>query len=33
MIGHEEGAAGIGVREGESLILGNLSEFVPHLFG
>jgi glutathionylspermidine synthase len=33
MIGHEEGAAGMGVREGESLILGNLSEFVPHLFG
>jgi glutathionylspermidine synthase len=32
MIGHEEGAAGIGVREGSSLILGNLSEFVPHLF-
>ena len=33
MIGHEEGAGGMGVREGESLILGNLSEFVPHLFG
>jgi glutathionylspermidine synthase len=33
MIGHKEGAGGMGVREGESLILGNLSEFVPHLFG
>lgn len=33
MVGHEQGAAGIGVREGPSMILGNLSEFVPHLFG
>jgi glutathionylspermidine synthase len=33
MIGHEEGAGGMGVREGESMILGNLSEFVPHVFG
>ena len=33
MIGHEEGAAGMGIREAETLILGNVSEFVPHLFG
>jgi glutathionylspermidine synthase len=32
VIGHEEGAGGMGIREGESLILGNLSEFVPHVF-
>jgi glutathionylspermidine synthase len=32
MIGHEEGAGGMGIREGESLILGNLSQFVPHVF-
>jgi glutathionylspermidine synthase len=33
MIGHEEGAGGMGIREGSSLIIGNLSEFVPHVFG
>ena len=32
VIGHEEGAGGMGIREGESLILGNLSVFVPHVF-
>lgn len=34
VIGHEEGnaAGGMGVRESDSLIIGNTSLFVPHLF-
>lgn len=35
LVGHEEGnaAAGMGVRESDSPIIGNTSRFVPHLFG
>ncbi|MGB7760019.1 MAG: glutathionylspermidine synthase family protein [Bryobacteraceae bacterium] len=34
VIGHEEGnaAGGMGVRESDTPIIGNLSQFVPHLF-
>jgi glutathionylspermidine synthase len=34
LIGHEPGnaAAGIGIRESDSPITGNFSQFVPHLF-
>jgi glutathionylspermidine synthase len=34
-VGHEEGnaAAGMGVRESDTPIIGNTSRFVPHLFG
>ena len=35
VIGHEEGnaAAGMGIRESDTPIIGNISRFVPHLFG
>jgi glutathionylspermidine synthase len=35
VVGHEEGnaAAGIGIRESDTPIIGNTSRFVPHLFG
>jgi glutathionylspermidine synthase len=35
LIGHEEGnvAGGMGIREAETPITGNTSQFVPHLFG
>jgi glutathionylspermidine synthase len=35
VIGHEEGnvAGGMGIREAESPITTNTSQFVPHLFG
>jgi glutathionylspermidine synthase len=35
VIGHEEGnaAGGMGIRESDSPITANLSQFVPHLFG
>ncbi|MGO9011070.1 MAG: glutathionylspermidine synthase family protein [Bryobacteraceae bacterium] len=34
VIGHEEGSAagGMGVRESDTPVIGNLSQFVPHLF-
>jgi glutathionylspermidine synthase len=35
VVGHEEGnaAAGMGIRESDTPIIGNTSRFVPHLFG
>ncbi|MFY9726472.1 MAG: glutathionylspermidine synthase family protein [Bryobacteraceae bacterium] len=34
VIGHEEGSAagGMGIRESDTPVIGNLSQFVPHLF-
>jgi glutathionylspermidine synthase len=34
VIGHEEGnaAGGMGIRESTTPVIGNLSQFVPHLF-
>ncbi len=34
VIGHEEGnaAGGMGMRESDTPVIGNLSQFVPHLF-
>jgi len=34
VIGHDEGnaAGGMGIRESTTPIIGNLSQFVPHLF-
>jgi glutathionylspermidine synthase len=35
LIGHEEGnvSGGMGIRESDSPITTNTSQFVPHLFG